>query len=122
MRRMWMVAALLGAGLALGGCGFEHAFSVDYDNMISEAGSGGGPYQIKGFVHSEAWTPAFLYVFPLLPSQSPERARELAVEKAKSLGADSITDVQLHVETHMPFLWVAGWTECHVSATAVRRR
>jgi len=118
MRRLLLL--LVCGAAAIGGCSFDHVVSVEFDDMISEHRSGSGrSYQIQGFVHAEAWTPAFLYVFPLLPGQSPERAKELAIYKAKSIGADAVTDVQLHVETHMPFFWLAGWKECHVSATAV---
>ena len=118
--RRFLVSAILVCGAALSGCSFEHAVAVEFDHMVSDHKAGSGrPYQIQGFVHAEAWTPAFLYVFPLLPSQSSERAKELAISTAQSMGADAVTDVRLHVETHMPFLWLAGWKECHVSATAI---
>lgn len=121
MRRSLMLAASLAAGAVLGGCTFEHGVLVDHEDMIT-TGADGRAHEIVGHVHAETWTPAFLYVFPLLPSRSPERAQEVAIEHAKSMGADGVTDVRMHVETHMPFFWVAGWTENHVSATAVRFR
>ena len=120
-RRAGAVVALLGSlGLMLGagGCSFEHALAVDYERMVGDVDG----QEAVAIVHAETWTPAFLYVLPVLPYQSPERAKELAIEKAKSLGADAITDVRLTVETRMPFLFLAGWTENHVTATAVRTR
>jgi len=115
------VATILGSvGVMLTstGCSFEHALAVDYEQMVTETDG----HQVTAIIHAETWTPAFLYVLPVLPYQSAERAKELAIEKAKSLGADAITDVQLTVETHMPFFFIAGWTENHVSATAVTYR
>ncbi|MFG0316354.1 MAG: hypothetical protein ACF8XB_03715 [Planctomycetota bacterium JB042] len=111
-------AGLLLVAATLGACSFEHAIGVDYEETITKRDG----HEVAGFVHAETWTPAFLYVLPLLPRQSPERAQELAIAKAKAMGADGVTDVRLHVETHMPFLFLAGWTENHVSATAVRHR
>ncbi|MFH0944272.1 MAG: hypothetical protein V2A76_03660 [Planctomycetota bacterium] len=123
MRRIRTFGFVVAMACALGGCSFEDAAAVDYDDMLSEGTSASGrPYQIQGFVHAETWTPAFLYVFPLLPSQSAERAKDLAISKAKSMGADAVTDVRVHVEVHMLFFWIAGWRECHVSATAVTNR
>lgn len=111
------VAALVLAG-SFGGCSFEHSAGVDYEEMVTKQAG----HEVTGVVHAETWTPMFFYVLPLLPRQSPERAQELAIQKAKSMGADAVTDVRLHVETHMPFFFLAGWTENHVSATAVRFR
>lgn len=107
--------ALLALVSGLGACSFEHAVAVDYEQMITKTDGG----EVRGIIHAETWSPAFFYVLPILPYQSPERAKELAVEKAKAMGADAITDVRLHVETHMPFFFLAGWTENHISATAV---
>lgn len=121
MRRSWTLCAVLALGSLTAGCSFEHAAGVEFDSMIAEGRTDDGRgYRIRGFVHSEAWTPAFLYVFPMLPSKSSERAKDLALARAREIGADAITDVRLHVETHMPFLWIAGWMEHHISATAVK--
>lgn len=117
MRRFWGLAL----ALSFTGCSFKHTIGLDYDNMISTL-PGDKNLEVSGYVHSEAWTPAFLYVFPVLPDQNSQRARDLAVEAARSLGADAITNVELHVETHMPFFWIAGWTEHHVTATAVNHK
>lgn len=115
------ILALAAAGLlsSLGACSFEHIAVVDYDSTIPTLDSGGSSYAVRGYVHAEAWTPAFFYVFPLMPSQDLEKAKHMAVEKARSIGADRIADIQVHVESHMPFFWIAGWTEHHISATAV---
>jgi len=104
---------------SLGGCSFEHVAVVDYDSTVETIDSGGHTYAVQGYVHAEAWTPAFFYVFPLMPSQNLEKAKAMAVAKARTIGADRIADIKVHVESHMPFLWIAGWTEHHVSATAV---
>ena len=115
MRRLRSI--FLGASLVgfTSGCSFVHMVPADPNHTVrSDDGD-----VIRGYVHVETWTPAFLYVFPLLPHQSPERAQDLATDEATEMGADAIIDVRHHVETHMPFFWLAGWTENHVSATAV---
>lgn len=123
MRSIRTFGFVVAMACAVGGCSFDDAAAVDYEDMISVGSTAAGrSYQIHGFVHAETWTPAFLYVFPLLPGQSAERAKDMAISKAKSMGADAVTDVRIHVETHMPFLWLAGWRECHVSATAVSNK
>ncbi len=116
--RIWTVLLAVGIVGAASGCSFDHTVRADPSRTVRAAAGG----EVRGYVHVETWTPAFLYVFPLLPYQSPARAQERALEQAKSIGADAITDVRHHVETHMPFFWIAGWTENHVSATAVSTR
>lgn len=116
-----LVIAALGLLLGTTGCSFEHVAGVDYDTMADTVQVDGKAWQVEGYVHAEAWTPAFFYVFPIMPGQNAEKARAMAVAKARSMGAEEIADVHLYVETHMPFLWIAGWTEAHVSATAVSR-
>lgn len=119
-----MLRALgLGLAISLGllstGCSFEHAASVDYDHMPKQKDG----YDIVGYVHAETWTPTVFYVFPILPRQNAEKARQLALAKAQdAFGADGIMDLTIHTETHSAWwwLWIFGWVENHASATAVR--
>lgn len=109
---------LLAAGLALSavGCTFEHAAQVDPDFMLTTHPSGA---QIKGYVHAECWTPTLFYVFPIMPGQSAEKAKRIAFEKAKTMGANGIGDVRVDVQSHTWFFFIFCWTESHVSATAL---
>ena len=118
MRGLFSAAAALMLTVT-SGCSFEHVSGTDDDTMVDTVMVDGELWEVHGYVHAEAWTPAFFYVFPLMPGQDAEEARQMAVAKARAMGAEEITDVRLHVETHMPLLWIAGWTEAHVSATAV---
>jgi hypothetical protein len=116
LRKISLVSSLLLATLTTG-CSFEHAAAVDYERMPRETAQG---HQIVGYVHAETWTPAVLYVFPILPFQSAEKARRLAVEKAEqAFGADGIADVRIHTESRMPYFFILGWIENHCSATAI---
>lgn len=115
IRKIGLVSSLLLASLATG-CSFEHAASVDYDHMPKQQDG----FTIVGYVHAETWTPALFYVFPILPFQNAEKARRLSLAKAQqALGADGIMDVRIHTETHMPYFFILGWVENHVSATAI---
>ena len=85
--------------LSVTGCSFEHVAGTDDDTMTDTVMVDGELWEVHGYVHAEAWTPAFFYVFPLMPGQDAEEARRMAVEKARAMGAEEITDVRLHVET-----------------------
>ncbi len=110
--------ALALAGLS--GCTLEHWTTVDFPSVATDAMAGGRHFEPKGYVHAEAWTPAFFYVFPLMPSMNAQTAQENALAVARNvLGADTLTDVKVEVDTHMWFFWIMGWREAHVSATAI---
>lgn len=104
---------LVALAFGSGACAFEHGFQADPATS---------PSDVRGYVHAEVWTPAFLYLFPLFPDNDERRALELAERKAVELGGDGLRDVRIHTETHMPFFWVAGWIEHHVSGAAVVER
>jgi len=73
-----------------------------------------------GVVHAEAWTPGLIYIISLSPGTCLDSAQEALINEARSRGANAIIGVRCHVETHMPYLWLAGWFEYHLSGVAVK--
>ena len=71
-------------------------------------------------VHAEAWTPGLFYLVSLSPGTCLDSAQEALINEARAQGANGIIGVRCHVETHMPYLWVAGWFEYHLSGVAVK--
>ena len=117
MKKLLLLLVLL--GLAGTGCTFTHYTELRKDFYIT-SGTPDLNYEKVGVIHAEAWTPGFIYILPLSPSTSLDSAQEALINEARSRGANAIIGVRCHVETHMPYLWLAGWFEYHLSGVAVK--
>jgi hypothetical protein len=105
--------------LAAAGCTHTHFVPLRKDFYMS-AGSPDFEYEKIGVVHAEAWTPGFIYCLPVSPGTSLESARDALVEEARAKGANGLIGLRCHVETRMPYLFLVGWFEYHLSGVAVK--
>ena len=117
MRKLILLLALV--ALASTGCTLTHYVPLRKDFYITP-GTPDLNYERIGVVHAESWTPGFFYYISLSPSTSLESAQNALVDEARKRGANALIGLRCHVETHMPYLFVAGWFEYHLSGVAVR--
>ena len=75
------------------------------------------PYHQLGRVHVRAWRPT-LFQFPI-PIVSMASAKNAAVSKCRSEGADAITAPEAYAEKHS-ILLVIGWEEFHFSGNLIK--
>jgi hypothetical protein len=117
VRTKVLLAALL---VMLGaGCTLTHYTPLRKDFYMT-AGMPDSQYERVGVVHAEAWTPGLVYLVPLSPGTSLVSAQEALINEARAQGANGIVGLRCYVETHMPYLWLAGWMEYHLSGIAVK--
>jgi len=105
--------------LAGAGCTLTHYTPLRKDFYITP-GTPDLNYEKVGVVHAEAWTPGLFYVISFSPSTCLDSAQEALIDEARKRGANALIGVRCYVETHMPYLFIAGWMEYHLSGVAVR--
>jgi hypothetical protein len=114
-----LVLLLTLVALAGTGCTFTHYSALRKDFYITP-GTPDLDYEKIGVVHAEAWTPGLVYLISLSPKTCLDSAQEALINEARNRGANAVIGVRCHVETHMPYLWLAGWFEYHLSGVAVK--
>ncbi len=114
-----LVSLLILLTLAGTGCTFTHFTALRRDFYITP-GTPDLKYEKVGVIHAEAWTPGLIYLIPFSPSTSLDSAQNALIDEARRRGANAVIGVRCHVETHMPYLWLAGWFEYHLSGVAVK--
>jgi hypothetical protein len=119
VKRLSVACIIVVLGAVGSGCTLTHYVPLRRDFYITP-GTPDYEYEKIGIVHAEAWTPGFFYLVSLSPGTSLESAQEALINEARNRGANAIIGVRCHVETHMPYLFVAGWFEYHLSGVAVR--
>jgi hypothetical protein len=119
VRKLFAALVVLVLGFAGSGCTLTHYVPLRKDFYVTP-GAPDYDYEKIGIVHAEAWTPGFFYLISLSPGTSLESAQEALINEARNRGANAIIGLRCHVETHMPYLFIAGWFEYHLSGVAVR--
>lgn len=114
-----LILLLILLALAGTGCTFTHYTAMRKDFYITP-GTPDLEFEKIGVVHAEAWTPGLIYLISFSPGTCLDSAQEALINEARSRGANALIGVRCHVETHMPYLWLAGWFEYHLSGVAVK--
>ena len=117
MKKAMFLLALL--ALTGTGCTLTHYSPLRKDFYVTP-GTPDYNYEKVGVVHAEAWTPGLVYSISFSPATCLDSAQEALINEARKRGANAIIGVRCHVETHMPYLWLAGWFEYHLSGVAVK--